>query len=196
MDSKFNAALGIGGSGDWVTEKLISSEQIKRIAAYADMRLVESVIVPLNAVMHRYQINTPRRIAHFIAQLAHECDSFNTLEEYASGAAYEGRGDLGNTHAGDGVRFKGRGLIQVTGFYNYQKISIDTDIDFLNNPVWLEKPEYAALSAGWFWNRHGLNQHADNDNFQEIMYTINGGNNGEGDRWHFLQNAKKVLGIV
>jgi predicted chitinase len=84
----------------------------------------------VNDVLNYYQINTPLRICHFIAQVAHESDCFNAMEEYASGEDYEGRDDLGNTQPGDGVRFKGRGLMQLTSRANYAEFSLGNESGF------------------------------------------------------------------
>lgn len=149
----------------------------------------------INHAMDKYSINTPLREAHFLAQIGHESGRLIYVKELASGKAYEGRKDLGNTVAGDGVTYKGRGLIQITGRNNYQAISNDLGIDFIKHPEFLETAENAALSAGWFWNRHNLNAKADLDLLTQITKTINGGTNGLADRLLLLGLAKHALGI-
>ena len=129
----------------------------------------------------------------FIAQVGHESGQLRHNEEIASGAAYEGRVNLGNTHPGDGRRFKGRGLIQVTGRFNYEAISKDLGIDFLNNPTKLSEPEFATLSAFWYWNRHSLNVYADTNDFEHLTKKINGGLNGYKDRLELYNKALEVL---
>lgn len=114
----------------------------------------------LNNTLIKYEINTSARERHFLAQVLHESGNFIYTEELASGLAYEGRVDLGNTEVGDGVRFKGRGLIQITGRFNYAKLSKDLGIDLIKNPELLETPKWATMSAGWFWNHNGLNKYA------------------------------------
>ena len=89
----------------------------------------------LNNAMARYDINTPKRISSFIAQLLHESGGFMYVKEIANGSAYEGRKDLGNTEVGDGVKFKGRGLIQLTGRANYKRVGTDFGIDLINKPT-------------------------------------------------------------
>lgn len=111
----------------------------------------------LNYFMPIYSINDNDEIAAFIAQVGHESGQLTYSEEIASGKAYEGRKDLGNIQKGDGIRFKGRGLIQITGRFNYEKLSKDLNEDFINNPKLLSTPKYAVASACWFWNLKKLN---------------------------------------
>ena len=141
--------------------------------------------------MDQYGISTTLRENHFLAQIAHESGEFRYLKEIASGSAYEGRLDLGNNQQGDGIRFKGRGLIQITGRSNYAHLSRDLGVDFIAQPVLLETPEYAVLSACWFWDSKTLNAWADKDNFLTITKRINGGTRGIEDRQMYLDRAKQ-----
>ncbi|WP_400190659.1 glycoside hydrolase family 19 protein [Hymenobacter sp. B81] len=150
---------------------------------------------PLNDTLAKYKINTPLRVAHFLAQIGHESCGFDAVREYASGAAYEGRADLGNVQKGDGVRFKGRGLIQITGRANYYALSRAFGVDFVKEPLLLEQPKYAALSAGWYWNSRNLNELADGNFFRTITKRINGGTNGYADRERRFLRAAQALGI-
>ncbi len=145
--------------------------------------------------MDKYEINTPLRQAHFLAQLGHESAGLIYTKELASGEAYENRADLGNVRRGDGVRFKGRGLIQITGRANYRSYGDSIKLDFETNPNLLEVLPYCTDSAGWFWDIHNLNVFADKDNLKEITRRINGGENGIADRKHRLDVCKKVLGV-
>ena len=111
----------------------------------------------LNYFMSLYKINSDKKIAAFIAQIGHESGQLRYVEELASGKAYEGRKDLGNTQQGDGVKFKGRGLIQITGRFNYIQLSKDLGEDFIKTPELLSTPKYAVQSACWFWNKNKLN---------------------------------------
>jgi putative chitinase len=173
---------------------LITPAQLIAIAPYSRRDRLEKLLPHLNTTMQRYAITTPLRQAHFLAQVGHESDGFNTNEEYASGADYEGRGDLGNTRAGDGVRFKGRGLIQVTGRANYADCGRALAVDLINNPQRLGDFDLACLSAGWYWDTRKLNNHADRDDALTITKIINGGTNGLADRESYLARAKRVLG--
>ncbi len=166
----------------------------------------------LNQLCPQYEIDTSQELCHFLAQACHETDHFVTLREYASGRAYEGRADLGNTQPGDGVRFKGRGIFQTTGRANYMQLGIKKGRRdfFINNPTLLEQPEYAVWSACEYWRTRGLNDianHADSDvlkkkyrgnliNVSPVEYislAINGGYNGMDERKKFYAKAQQVL---
>lgn len=116
------------------------------------------------------------------------------MEEYASGEDYEGRDDLGNTQPGDGLRFKGRGLIQLTGRDNYMKFSKAMNQDFTAQPQLLAQSPWAIWAAGWYWNDKQLNEYADRDDLERVTRGVNGGYNGLEDRRKYLQKAKSVLG--
>mgnify|MGYP003347296696 CR=1 FL=1 len=156
-------------------------------------RRADTFMQPLNDAMDAWEIDTPARQAAFLAQIAHESGQLRYVRELASGEAYEGRKDLGNTQAGDGVRFKGRGLIQVTGRANYKACGDALMLDLLADPVLLETPQNAAMSAGWFWKTHGCNELADSGNFERLTRRINGGLNGQADRVAFWDRAKELL---
>jgi len=134
------------------------------------------------------------RKAFFLAQIAHETDSFKTLEEYASGAAYENRKDLGNTDLGDGVRFKGRGYIQLTGRSNYEAMAKKFNLPLADFTTKLKgAPEFAlAVSAQW-WLDHKLNDLADKGDFKGVTKRINGGYNGLESRTVFLKFFESLL---
>ena len=139
-------------------------------------------------------LDNPLRLIHFLAQLAHESGNFKYMEEIASGAAYEGRKDLGNTQAGDGKRFKGRGPIQLTGRANYRKYGQQLGIDFENNPAIVAIPSVGLLVACKFWSDNGLNELADKDDVLSITKRINGGTNGLADRNAKLEMIKGMMG--
>lgn len=152
----------------------------------------------INAAMEKYAIDTPMRVSHFLAQIAWESGSLRYSTELASGVAYEGRKDLGNVCVGDGVRFRGRGLIQLTGRANYAAYGRDAGVDFTIDGNWLKlgEPKWAADSAGWFWQRHGLNELADKDEFTKITKIINGSTATVPKRLPYLGDAKRALGLL
>jgi len=178
---------------------------------------------PLRAAFDRYDINTSKRQAAFIGQCAHESNNFKTLEEglnysperlmkvwpsrfpdlatankfahnpqMLANKVYAGR--LGNNQENDGWNFHGRGLIQLTGRENYERCGSSLGVDFIGNPIWLLDPKYAALSAGWFWNKHGLNELADQQEHGMITKRINGGTLGLDDRIIKTTKALAALG--
>ncbi len=164
-------------------------------------RIVVAISRNLQETLARYQIDTPLRVAHFLAQVAHESAGFCTCEEYASGEAYEGRRDLGNTKAGDGVRFKGRGLIQLTGRTNYDVYGkrVKAHIDprtLIDHPELAADPALSLILACEYWTHRvkgGLNPLADKDDIVAITKLINGGQNGLDDRRRYLARAKQAL---
>lgn len=149
----------------------------------------------LSAAMAEYAINSPRRQSCFLAQVGKESGSLAFVKEIADGSAYEGRRDLGNLQPGDGVKFKGRGLIQLTGRTNYTICGLALGLDLLANPELLESPAHACRSAAWFWSWKGLNTLADQDKFGTITRTIDGGYNGLDERIQFYIRARKVFGL-
>lgn len=155
--------------------------------------ILDGLADAMPGLVETYAINTPVRQQHFLAQLAHESDHFQTTREYASGKAYEGRKDLGNTQRGDGERFRGRGLIQLTGRANYASASRALDQPFVDNPDLVEKFPAAATVSGWFWATNGLNELADKDDVTLVTRRVNGGLNGLPSRKVALANAKTAI---
>lgn len=156
---------------------------------------LDAFLDPINEACEIYSIKTPERITNFIPQIAHESGELKYTTEIASGKAYEGRKDLGNTQPGDGVKFKGRGLIQVTGRANYAKVSADLKTDFVATPSFLCMPKWAALSAAWYWNSRNLNYFADHAEFKKLTKKINGGYNGYAQRVAYWILARKAFGL-
>lgn len=190
LDKQPYASLFPASQMRWLTTK-----DLRAIAPTASSNRINQLIDELNRTMLEFDISTPLRQAHFLAQILHESDRLNALEEYASGAAYEWRSDLGNVNSGDGIRFKGRGLIQVTGRNNYRECSKALGVDLISNPKRLADPDLACRSAGWYWSTRKLNPDADRDDVRTITKVINGGFNGLDDRIQLLQAAKRVLGV-
>lgn len=174
---------------------MITTEDLHEIMPLAKAR-VNIFAAPLTQAMTKFFIDNPLRQAAFIAQTAHESGELRYVQEIASGAAYEGRKDLGNTQPGDGKRFKGRGLLQITGRHNYSMLRSALGLDVVEHPELLESPEGACMSAGWWWQTHGLNGLADAEDFERITRRINGGLNGQEARLVYYQRAKRVLGIL
>jgi putative chitinase len=183
----------------------------------------EKWLEPLNETFQKYDISNPKRQAAFLGQCAHESGNFKTLQEnlnYSSeglmktwpsrfptkevadqyarqpakiaGKVYNGR--LGNTNEEDASKYLGRGLIQLTGRDNYERCGSSIGVDLLSNPDLLLDPQNAALSAGWFWNKHGLNELADVQEHGMITKRINGGTLGLDDRIVKTTKALSVLG--
>lgn len=181
----------------------VTLEQLRAIMPAAKQARPGIYLDPINEAMEEFSIITNRRMAAFLAQLAHESGELRYVLELASGAAYDtGRlaGVLGNTPEadGDGQRYKGRGLIQITGRDNYRACSLalfgDESI-LIETPALLETPIPAARSAAWFWWSRGLNALADQPNsFQAITRRINKGLKGYAARVMYFDRAKKVLG--
>ena len=179
--------------------------------------------IPLNQVFVKYEIDTPKRQAAFIGQCSYESANFTNLQENLNYSAqrlmqvwpsrfpyiiaaepyahnpeklanfvYAGR--MGNLEDGDGYTYRGRGLIQITGREMYAKCGNALGIDLIDNPDLLLTPEYATLSAAWFWNKHGLNTLADVQEYGTMTRRINGGITGLDDRIVKITKALEVLG--
>ena len=176
---------------------MISCEGLQAVCGVRADRIV--TIYPfLCAALETYHADTPLRIAMFVAQAAHETAGFRYLEEIASGEAYEGRRDLGNTQRGDGKRYKGRGVFQLTGRANYARCSkalFENESVLLDAPWLLADPEAAATSAGWYWDWKQLNIPADAKNVLAVTKKINGGTNGLAERQRLYGRALYVLGV-
>lgn len=173
---------------------MISTDDLKKIFIHAKSATIAEFIDAINATLDKYEIDTPLRQAHFLAQVGHESGELRYREEIASGKAYEGRQDLGNTEPGDGPRFKGRGLIQLTGKDNYRAYGDFVGVDLIATPELVAtRTDLCVDVAGWFWNGHKLNELADQDGIQRITRRVNGGLNGLEDRQRILVLAKSIL---
>jgi putative chitinase len=151
----------------------------------------------LEAAMSEFEINTASRQAMFLAQIGHESGGLRYTTEIwgptPAQSRYEGRKDLGNVQPGDGYKFRGRGLIQTTGRYNYEATGKALGVDLLSNPEALAKPTFSARSAAWFWMTKGLNQIADKGDNLAATKRINGGTNGLSDRQALYTAAMRAL---
>ncbi len=194
---------------------VLDKEYIKKVTGASDADA--SLYVPLfNRYLDKYGINTPSRVNAFLAQVGQESANLHRTEEYASGADYEGRADLGNIYAGDGVKYKGRSLIMITGRGNYTALSKDLNKDFVNYPYKLggttsqssspEQLENSVLAALWYWKKNNLNAIADNINVQDSIYSpnnkywfdvltkkINGGLNGITTRASMFEQGRQLV---
>jgi predicted chitinase len=153
-------------------------------------------LADLNDCLRRFSINTPARVRHFLAQVGHESGGLRWMVELASGEAYEGRQDLGNTRAGDGVRFKGAGAIQLTGRYNYQRFA-----DFIKDPRVMEGAAYVSArypftSAGFWWHLNAMNAFVDQGaSCRQVSAKVNGRDpaNGLDDREAYYARAVAAI---
>lgn len=182
---------------------MITLDQLKKIVPNAG-RKAGVFLGPLNDAMAEFGIETPARQAAFLAQVAHESCSFIYTAEIASGRAYDGREDLGNTRpeairiaarngTTPGPFWKGHGLIQITGFDNHHSCGEALGLDLVNHPELLTEVNLACRSAAWYWWSHGLNALADAGQFERITRRINGGLKGQAERLAFFNAAKEVI---
>ncbi|MSP91373.1 MAG: peptidoglycan-binding protein [Myxococcales bacterium] len=191
VDQKTAAALVKADMCSVTLEQFLQLFQVDAARAGKELR-------GLNPSMYLAGLTTVERKAAYLAQIGHESGGLQWFEEFASGADYEGRRDLGNNQAGDGKKFKGRGAIQVTGRANYREASGDLagmtgGADLEKNPGRAKDDDMKYLVAAWFWQKRGLNEHADAGQFDSITRRINGGTNGKADRDKRHQQALKVL---
>ncbi|CDW74909.1 glycoside hydrolase family protein [Stylonychia lemnae] len=173
-----------------------SKKKIKIVGSKPDFQTFVPLLV---FYMRKTEINTPIRIAMFLAQVAHESQGFTKLIENTNGENYEptnGKGkNLGNTEPGDGKRFRGRGLIQLTGRYNYTYFGKLMNLDLLDKPELLEKIHNAVYVSCLYWQVRKANALADQNDFEGVTKRINGGKNGLVDRQRYYDKAKQVFDI-
>jgi putative chitinase len=183
-------ALGVNPDND--PGRLTFTALFRRLGASQDraeeLGLSAAVHLPAYGIM-----DSKLRLAHFMAQLGHESGSFKYMEEIASGAAYEGRSDLGNTQPGDGKLFKGRGVLQITGRANYRYFGRRIGVDIERRPDIAAVPSISLHLALAYWSDRNLNAHADADDIISITKKINGGINGIDDRRERLIKVKALL---
>jgi len=121
-------------------------------------------------------------------------DAYANNPEKIANKVYAGRMGNGTEESGDGWKYHGRGLIQLTGKENYERCGSAIGVDLISQPNLLVDPQYAALSAGWFWNKMGLNDLADAQEYGQMTKRINGGTLGLDDRIVKITKAKQILG--
>ena len=205
---------------------MITEAELKKECPTAKPDVLAALVANLDTLAEKYEINTPLRLAHFLAQTAHESGGFRAISEnlnysaesldkvfpkyfknagrnaaeYArqpekiANVVYASRMGNGDTASGDGFRYRGRGLIQLTGKNNYAAMAKDMGITVEEVAAYLETPEGACESAGWFWHKNGLNSLADKDDVVAVTKRINGGTIGLEDRKKHTAHFKDVLG--
>ena len=177
-----------------VSVQHVTKEQLAEIWECNTSLITSAEIDEMNACLERYEITTPQRISHFLSQTAHESGGGRYKKEIASGQAYEFREDLGNDEVGDGPKYKGAGYIQLTGKYNYLRLS-----QYLNDPRVMEGVDYVAqnypfTSAGYWWMDNDMNELIDNGaDVLAVTRRVNGGTNGLGDRQHYYDICLRVI---
>ena len=183
---------------------LITAEDLRAIApeftpdqAMDQDRIIAELGPCLSGILAEYGLSSRLRMAHFLAQILHESAGLRTTVEFASGEAYEGRLDIGNTEPGDGVRYKGRGLIQLTGRRNYRDIGARIGVDLEAEPERAAETVLSLRLALEYWMSREINAMADADDLIAVTRAVNGGLRGLDDRRRLLWRAKcRLAGIV
>ncbi|NOT13459.1 MAG: glycoside hydrolase family 19 protein [Methylococcaceae bacterium] len=181
---------------------MISAEILLKIMPNLKEALCDEYFPFIQQAMDEFEINTPLRESAFLAQIAHESGEFRYLEELWGPTDAQRRyeppskkaNDLGNTHPGDGKRFKGRGAIQLTGRANYKKFGDLLSLDLPTHPEWVATPQVAFRVSAAFWKLNGLNELADQQKFETMTRRINGGLTGLTERLMFYNRAKTLCG--
>ncbi len=177
-----------------VFEQFVSKPQLAEIWECDASLISNAEIDEMNMCLARYDITTPQRIRHFLSQTAHESGGGRYKKELASGAAYEFREDLGNDEVGDGQKYKGAGYLQITGKYNYLRLS-----QYLDDPRVMEGVDYVAenlpfTSAGYWWEDNRMNEFIDSGaDVVAVTRRVNGGTNGLADRQHYYDICLRVI---
>ena len=205
---------------------MLTEESIKKHFPNSNEKIAKALVASLDTLASKYGLNTKLRLAHFLAQTAHESGGFRVVEENLNYSAeglnkifpkyfvkagrdaqayhrqpekianvvYASRMGNGDTASGDGYKFRGRGLIQLTGHDNYSSFAKDNGIKIDEAVAYLATPQGAVESAAWFWNKNGLNKIADADDVTAVTKKINGGTIGLDDRIKHTKEFKEILG--
>ena len=201
----------------------VTQEQLQQLFETTKPAVIERYVDALNEAMDKFEIDTPQRIAMFLAQVGHESGGLNVIEEnlnyrpdrlrvifpryfsdvdpdeYAhnpekiANRVYANRMGNGSEESGDGYRYRGRGFIQLTGHDNYDHFAKDMGMDMQDALEYMQTPAGAASSAAWFWYTHGLNQYADNDDCVGATRRINGGTIGLQEREEIYREALEIF---
>lgn len=175
-------------------KQLISKKQLAYVWEKKEADISDAVINDLNRCLETFKINTQSRMRHFISQISHESGAGKWMKELASGDAYEGRRDLGNTQPGDGRRFKGGGFIQLTGRSNYSAFSKYMNDSKIMEGVNYVAATYPATSAGFWWHNNNMNTLCDrNPSVEEVTRRVNGGLNGIEDRRYYYKRSCDII---
>jgi len=176
------------------TKNLVSKGQLAYVWNVRESSIPDSILIDLNNCLNTFEINTQKRIRHFLSQTAHESGAGKWVKELSDGWYLEGRNDLGNNQKGDGPKYKGAGYIQLTGRANYQKFS-----NFIKDPKVMDGVDYVAkkypfTSAGFFWRMANLNKLCDNNaTVEQVTRIVNGGTRGLEDRKMYYNRCLQVI---
>ena len=190
----------LGQEGPRATgDRTVTKEQLLILAPTAKDWIITGLASNFSTIAEPYGIlESPRRLCHFLAQAAHESDGFRTLEEYGGQpywSRYEGREDLGNTCAGDGVRYHGRGIFQLTGRANYRTMGTRISLGLEDEPHLASEGEISLRTACEYWKSHRLQNPADSNDITEVTRRINGGFNGLDKRKLYFRRAWSIWGV-
>lgn len=184
-------------------EKKLTLEELNAIfPEAAKAGRTKKFLEGINLVIKEQNLNTVNRIAGFLSQIGVESEELLYTKELGNNSYFDKydpqhnpkkAADLGNTQPGDGAKYKGRGLIQVTGRANYKKCGEALGLDLVNKPELLEEPTYACESAGWYWGYRNINAACDTDDIVKITKLVNGGTTALDRRKSYYDKAKKVL---
>jgi putative chitinase len=161
-------------------------------------KIIMEVGEVLAPTLDKFNINTQLRIAHFLGQTCHESAGFRTTEEFGSSERFNSLygGRMGNTQPGDGDRYHGRGLLQLTGRDNYRKVGQALGLDLENDPLLAAQPATSLLIACQYWKTHNINPPCDRDDIITVTKLINGGLNGLDERRLYTSKAKTALARI
>jgi putative chitinase len=174
---------------------IVTEDGLRRLCPSGKPAVIAGIAAGFDRLASEYAVDTRLRLCHFLAQAAHESDRFRTLEEYGDAsyfARYEGRLDLGNTQRGDGARFHGRGIFQLTGRANYRRYGALLGYGLEAEPDLAMRPDISLAIAFTYWRERGINTHADADDVVGVTKLINGGRNGLTERTQLLGVAKGI----
>ncbi|CAM5199109.1 hypothetical protein ARD30_03940 [Bosea thiooxidans] len=187
------AWIGVGIAVD--PALAVTRERLLHLAPSAEPAIVAGIAGSFGRLAHEHAVTTRLRVCHFLAQTAHETDGFRTLAEYGGPAwfaRYEGRRDLGNIQPGDGARYHGRGIFQLTGRANYRRFGQILGIDLEAEPDRAREPATSLQIAFAYWSARAINEAADADDIERVTKLVNGGRTGLAARLRYLAKAKAI----